>query len=321
MKSPKETEFIDNIKNKYCQNEWGENVFGIGDDCAYIAPNIIVTSDMLVEDTHFDLSFVSPYVLGQKSALVNISDVVSMGGKPKYAFVSVGYKDQSFDFLNELYGGMAFEFEKVGAKILGGDTVKSDKLIINITLMGEAYNPIFRSGAKVGDVIIVSNYCGLSHAGFDILCKYKKDFPCEYNDLVLAHLCPSVDLNLGLKLKESGMIHSMMDISDGLSKDLKTLCSESGVGAFLELSDFLVSPTLKIFCDNEKKDINNYLLSNFEDYSLLLTCKEEDGEDVMDIISSCGFYPSKIGKITKDKCIKVTLTGKDFDMPQTWEHF
>ena len=321
MKSPKETEFIDSIKNKYCLNEWKEDIFGIGDDCAYIPDNFVVTSDMLIENTHFDLSFISPYVLGQKSALVNISDVVSMGGKPKYAFVSIGYNNQSFDFLDKLYQGMSCEFKKAGALILGGDTVKSENLVINITLIGESEKPLFRHGAKVGDAIIVSNYCGLSHAGFDILQKYNTDYPGEYKSLTKAHLCPKVSVDLGVKLSESGLIHSMMDISDGISKDLKTLCKASEVGASLELSDFLISPDLEKYCLKENKDVYGYLLGNFEDYSLLMTCEAERGKEVLEIISSYGFHPSIIGKITEEKIVKVTLRGEDYPMPLTWEHF
>ncbi|MBQ7257862.1 MAG: thiamine-phosphate kinase [Abditibacteriota bacterium] len=322
MKSPKETEFIDNIKNKYCLNEWKEDIFGIGDDCAYIKRNnIVVTSDILTENVHFDLSFISPYVLGQKSALVNISDVVSMGAEPKYAFVSLGYNNHSFDFLDKLYRGMSYEFKKAGALILGGDTVRSENLVINITLVGESDSPIFRQGAKPGDSIIVSNYCGLSHAGFDLLSKYKSDYPREYQSLAEAHLCPKVSVDLGLKLKESCLINSMMDISDGIAKDLKTLCRASGVGASLELNDFLISPELEKFCRKENKDVYTYMLSNFEDYSLLMTCKRGSEMEVLEIISFCGFHPSIIGKITDEKTIKVTLRGEDYPMPLTWEHF
>ena len=128
-------------------------------------------------------------------------------------------------------------------------------------------------------------------------------------------------MGLGTALGKSGLVHSMMDISDGISKDLKTLCKASGVGASLILDDFCVSPDLEKYCESEKKDIYNYLLSNFEDYSLLMTCDEESAKEVMEIISSFGFVPSCIGKITEDNNIKVILKGKDFEMPKTWEHF
>lgn len=319
MAAPKENEFIDTIKKQYCINGFSDNIYGIGDDCAVFSDKQVITCDMLVEGTHFDLSMISPYDLGVKSALVNISDVTSMGGLSKYAVISVGYSTQSKEFLCDLYIGMYDEFNKAGAKIIGGDTVRSEKLVINVTLIGETDNPIMRNGAKVGDSIIISDYAGLSHAGFDALIKYGKTAEMFYPELVKSHINPRVIPFLGQKLSLTGKVHSMMDISDGISKDLKTLCEASQVGAVIHTENFAISPYLMGFCQYENKNINDYVLSNFEDYTLLITCAENNKDEIMSLLSEYG-TPSCIGTVT-EKDIVVKENGKLYNMPNSWEHF
>lgn len=319
MAALKENEFIDTIKKEYCVNGFSDNIYGIGDDCAVFNDKHVITCDMLVEGTHFDLSMISPYDLGVKSALVNISDVTSMGGLSKYAVISVGYSTQSREFLCDLYKGMYDEFVKAGAKIIGGDTVRSEKFVINVTLIGEADNPIMRSGAKVGDAIIISDYAGLSHAGLDVLFKYGKSAESIYPELVKSHVNPRVNPFLGNKLSLTGKVHAMMDISDGISKDLKTLCEASQVGAVINTENFIISPYLLQFCEKENKNINDYILGNFEDYTLLITCAENNKDKIMSLLSEYG-TPSCIGAVT-EKDIIVKENGKLYNMPISWEHF
>lgn len=314
----KEQDFINLIKEKYCLNGFNGSLYGIGDDCAVI-DNKCVTCDILVENTHFNLDFINPYDLGSKSALVNISDVIAMGAKPKYAFISIGYSTQDFDFLNNIYKGLYDAFNEFGALILGGDTVRSEKLVINVTLIGETDNPIYRSTAKTNDAIIISNYAGLSHAGLDALFKYKNEAYNLYPELVKAHIHPILSHDLGLEL--NGLVSAMMDLSDGICKDLKTLCQQSNLGAKINIYSFKINENLKTFCEKEKKDINEYLLDNFEDYSLLMTCSQENLDKVIKTIEKYNFTPSIIGFMTEAKEIKLLKDNNYIDLPTGWEHF
>lgn len=314
----KENDFINLIKDKYCVTGFNGSVYGIGDDCAVIDDKVI-TCDILVENTHFNLDFISPYNLGCKSALVNISDIISMGAKPKYAFISVGYSEEMGDLLNDIYKGLYETFNKFGALILGGDTVRSEKLVINVTLIGETKNPVFRSGAKFSEGIIISNYAGLSHAGLDALFKYGNKAYELYPNLVNSHINPKLSVDLGLELNT--LVSSMMDLSDGICKDLKTLCEESNVGCEINLEAFEISQDLKDFCRKENKDISEYLLDNFEDYSLLITCPTNNLELVLNTIRKYGFTPSLIGHTTESKDIKLLKETEFIDLPTGWEHF
>ncbi|MBQ0106212.1 MAG: thiamine-phosphate kinase [Armatimonadetes bacterium] len=323
MASLKEEEFIDIIKNNFSVTGEKGDIFGIGDDCAVfrIKGRQVVTCDMLTEGTHFNLNIINGYDLGCKSALVNISDVSAMGAEPRYAFVSVGFNiNHSSDFLTDFYRGMISVFDKNGVSILGGDTVRSNSLVINITLIGETDNPIMRNGAEPGDAIIISDYAGLSHAGLDALLKYGSSASQKYKSLVNAHYNPKITLEVSKELAKTGKIHSMMDLSDGICKDLRTMCDVSGVGAEAELEYFEKNKDLIFFCEKENKNIYDYLLNNFEDYTLLMTCSYNDKDIIMDILKNYG-TPSCIGRITEKKCIRIYKNGKIYEIPSAWEHF
>lgn len=315
----KENDFINMIRSRFCINGQKNSIYGVGDDCAFFSSRMIqvVTCDMLAENTHFDLKYISPVELGRKSALVNLSDIIAMGAKPKYAFVSVGYNKQSENFLFDLYKGLYETFSQYETVILGGDTVKSEILVINVTLIGECEKPIMRNGAKVGDAVIISDYAGLSHAGLDGILKYGPD---KYRKLTEAHYYPNVSLELGLELAKSGKVHAMMDLSDGICKDLNTLCEQSCVGAEIFTENFEISPYLQEFFNNENVIKEKYLLENYEDYSLLFTCNINDAEELIGTASKYG-HPSLIGYITDSKKIKVFKNNKEYLMPKGWEHF
>lgn len=318
--------FIEHISKQYCLTGKNQGVYGIGDDCAVIEnnkTNYVVTTDILVEKTHFDMDLITPYELGFKSASVNLSDIAGMGAEPKYAFISIGFSNIDLDIVDGIYKGLTDSFNRFGTLILGGDTVKSELgLVINVTLIGETKNPIMRNTAKVGDDIIISDYCGLSLAGLDSLFKYGYDLAnTKYSKLVKSHLMPSSHVELGLKLSTTNKITSMMDLSDGLAKDLTTLCKASGVGANINLSNFNMSSDLLEFCNNEKQDIFKYMLSGGEDYILLFTCNSSDTDCLMNLIKDFGYNPSIIGKVTENKDILVNLNDNLVEMPTSWNHF
>ncbi len=222
---------------------------GIGDDAAVIrwtrTKHLLFTCDMLIEDVHFKLRQITPYQIGWKALGRNISDIAAMGGVPRYALISIGISPNlSTFFLDGIYKGMAGLAKTFGINMVGGDMARSDKLVIDVSMIGEVErdNLALRSGARVGDVILITGSIGGSIKG-----KHLKFIP---------------------RLKEARMlvkdfkINSMIDISDGLTVDLWRILDASKVGALLYENMIPLSKE----ADSFKKAI-----SEGEDFELLFT--------------------------------------------------
>ena len=236
-------------------------IAGIGDDCAAIHPPEgkvqLVTTDMLVEDVHFRTSTATPFQIGWKSLAVNVSDIAAMGGEPTYAFVSIGLpRDAKVEFVDELYSGMSKMAEACSVDIVGGDTVSAPQVIVNIVLLGEveAENLVLRSGARIGDALVVTGELGGSDAGLAIL---EHDLPIEGKE---RHLMPAPRVREGRLLARSGYVTSMIDISDGLASEVHHICEMSGTGAEVYMDKIPLA-------DNVQKVAENY--------ELLFTCKPD----------------------------------------------
>ncbi len=234
-----EKQIIKQIRDR-CTTGSDQLVRGIGDDCAVIRRGAdlveLVTTDTLVAGVHFEPAWHPPELLGRKAAAVNLSDIAAMGGRPRYAFMSLGLAaDYQPEWLSSLITGFLARLEECGAVLAGGDTVSSPKgTVLSVTILGEAAadRVLLRSGAAVGDLILVSGSLGEAAAGLE-LCRrgYHATAPATWQSLLKAHLDPEPELELGALLAASGMVSAMMDLSDGLATDLAHICRESGVGA------------------------------------------------------------------------------------------
>jgi len=252
---------------------------GIGDDCAVIEKNRekvwLVTMDTLIESVHFDLSFHPPEKLGRKCISVNVSDIAAMGGRPLFVFLSLGLVSGFAENWFERFSRSLIDAcEYYGCVLIGGDTVRSsDSFVFTLTLIGEAdaKKVVYRCGAKPGDIIWISGHLGLAAAGLELCRKEKGQLDYDFQVLVDAHLDPKVNAELGYILAQSGLVNSMIDLSDGLATDLAHLCKESGVGACIEAEKLPLHPALKKA--SEKLDFNylELMLSGGEDYKLLFT--------------------------------------------------
>lgn len=242
----------------------------IGDDCAYLKElGIVVSQDNLIEDVHFSMDFATPYELGYKSGMVNISDISASGAIAKYITVGLALPfDITNDFIKEFYGGLGQSLrESVDIEIIGGDITRGDKIMISITIIGVTTGRKIssRSNAKVSHCVVVSGEHGSSGAGLRLLQLGKK----EPKELIQAHLLPKAKVEFSKIISENiKEDYSMMDSSDGLVDSLFKLAQASDKTFVIDFEKVLYSPVLKTVFPNDYKDI---VLYGGEDYQLVAT--------------------------------------------------
>ncbi len=295
---------------------------GIGDDCAVLAEagwdkTLLVTTDTMIEGIHFTDQTLSPEALGWKALAVNISDIAAMGGTPRTAFLSIGIKPETeVSFLESFMAGFNTLAEKTGIALAGGDTVESPtSAIITITLLGDCLpeHVVYRSGARVGDDLWVTGPLGDAAAGLFLLQNKQAPPPSGYESLVRAHQEPMPPLDVGKALGESGLAHAMIDISDGIAKDLGHICEQSGTGALLQATSIPMSDKLQRLAAEVEKSPLDWALHGGEDYELLFTASSADEEKIVTLTSKISGTPvAKIGTIIHEDGIWLeTEKGKE----------
>jgi len=258
---------------------------GVGDDAALVemGPHVeILTTDLLVEDVHFRRATISARDLGAKALTVSVSDVAAMGGSPRFALVSLALPaDVELPWVVELYGGLRDAAGEYAMSIVGGDSSRADRLIISVAITGEVAptGAVLRSGARPGDRVVVTGSLGAAAGG---LWLAEAQAPAERHEaaaavvtpwgreMLDAHMRPVARVGEGQTLAQSGAT-AMIDVSDGLAKDLGRLCRESGVAAAIRLDDVPVARALGGLRDAFGLDPLELALSGGEDYELLAT--------------------------------------------------
>lgn len=330
-----EAAIIKLIGERYGGGAGGALAASIGDDAALIdigAKLLIVTTDLLVENTHFRMDLNEPYLLGWKSAAVNISDVAAMGGEPTYSFVSIGLPDIEVDVVEAIYQGLMDSNAAFGSVIAGGDTVGSAAgIVINVTQLGTV-EPEFaarRTGAKPGDAILVTNTLGDSLAGLQLLLKLGLDDARRASAFcVERHLKPEPRVAEGRAAVKTEKVHSMMDLSDGLSADLTKLCEASNVGARVYADLLPLSKDLHIAAARLDADPIALAAAGGEDYELLLACDPKDAPEIIAAILSAGSTAKVVGEIMAapgrilgGMNVALVTTDGERPMPAGWQHF
>lgn len=257
----KEKEFLQTIKNTL-------NSKYIGDDCAYLKDlGIVVSQDSLVEDVHFKLSYTTPFQLGYKSVMVNISDICASGAKPVYLTISLSLpKNIDINFVKDFYEGAKMAAQNV--EIVGGDITGSEKIYISVSAIGSTKNRRIssRSNAKIGQKIIVSGSHGSSAAGLKLLLDEKK----EPQTLVNAHLMPKAQIHFSTQIAENAKTnYAMMDTSDGLMDALSQIANASNVVMSVDFDKIPYDQEIKIF-----DDWQDLIFYGGEDYQLVAAVDE-----------------------------------------------
>jgi len=281
-------------------------ITGIGDDCAIVPQkegfDTLISTDMLIEGTHFLMSDVQANQLGWKSAAVNISDIAAMGGKPCGTFLSIALpKDMDVEWVKEFMAGFTICCEQYGAPLLGGDTTSTpDRMCISVTVMGSCPKGTSRCRdmAETGDLVCVTGTLGDSAAGLKAILEGWKETALRER-----HYIPRPRVAEGLELATLSGVHAMMDISDGIASDLRHILDASGVGAEILLSGLPLSDELRSFCEKHGLDATEFATSGGEDYELLFTAAP--GTKLPE-------WCTIIGKITSDMALKWIGSGKDF---------
>lgn len=263
-------------------------VKGVGDDAAvldYKEKQVLVTTDLLLEGVHFDLTYVPLKHLGYKSAAVNFSDIYAMNGKPKQITVSIGISKRfSVEDLEEFYSGLQLACDIYGVDIVGGDTSSSlTGLCISITCIGEGEKGkvVTRSGAKDTDLVCVSGDLGAAYMGLQLLEREKtvfkgeKDFTPDFSGkeyLLERQLKPEARKDIIETLETMGIVPtSMMDVSDGLSSELLHISKESNVGCRIYEDRIPIDYQTAAMAEQFSMNLITAALNGGEDYELLFT--------------------------------------------------
>jgi thiamine-monophosphate kinase len=265
-------------------------VKGIGDDTAVLDMGnkyLLITTDVLIENIHFDWKWFNPFQLGYRCLAVNLSDIAAMGGEARYFLVSIGLPKKFLkESLKKLTTGIKNLAKRYSLSLIGGDTVAASKTIINITVIGQVDKDkiLLRSGAQIGDTIFVSGHLGEAAAGLALLKKNLIARNPLFPKLASAQLLPEPELSLADCLANTKKVHAAIDISDGIAKDLNLLCEASGVGARIYQDLLPISKACYEAAHLLNEDPINWALQRGEDYRLLFTVPKDQAENVKKIV-------------------------------------
>lgn len=286
---------IDRLKEGLVKRQ-PSTITGIGDDTAVIDVGdryMLMTTDMLVEGVHFDLSYTPLKHLGYKAVAVNVSDIAAMNGIPTQITVAIGLSNRfSVEAVEEIYEGIKVACEHYRVDLVGGDTTASHAgLIVSVTAVGfvDKDKVVYRSGAKVNDIVCVTGDLGAAYMGLNILAREKEVWKTnpefqpqldKYSYLVQRQLRPEARLDIVIELADLGVVPtSMMDVSDGLASELFHLCKHSGLGvAIFEDKVPMDAKMFETAAIEFKIDPITAALNGGEDYELLFTISQDDFE-------------------------------------------
>lgn len=314
-----------------------ESVKGIGDDAAVLDTGgdsyTLLSTDMLVEGIHFDLSYVPLQHLGFKAVSVNVSDIAAMNGVPKQITVSIALSNRfSVEAVEALYEGIRHACQQYNIDLVGGDTTSSRSgLVISVSVVGlvPKQKVVYRSNAQVNDIVCVTGDLGGAYMGLQVLEREKQVFlsnpemqpQLEEKDYLLQRqLRPTARMDMIYDLQDMGIVPTaMIDVSDGLASEILHICRNSGCGAVIYEDKLPITGITYNTAVEFNLEPITCALNGGEDYELLLTIKQEDYDKVKN-------HPdiSLVGYITKSDSGVLMVTKSGHSVPvraQGWVHF
>ncbi|WP_031483632.1 thiamine-phosphate kinase [Maridesulfovibrio frigidus] len=324
-----EQDFLELI-DTYFPSENGHVTLGRGDDCSVLRTNgqLCISKDLFIENVHFRRSYFSPADIGYKSLAVNISDIVAMGGVPKaFALGLIVPDGLGKEYWDSLLKEMAKLANKTGIILAGGDLCKGPSLGISVTVWGEPYRAegldvtdegrfLTRGNAKPGDILFIHGSLGLARTGLLLLeetgMSANKDYPAS----IQAHLRPEISIETGKALSASPAVTGLMDLSDGLARDLPRFidCCETAFGAEISLPEEILHREILKYAKAKNISAEEHAFRGGEDYALFGAASADKFKELSDNVD--GIIP--IGALT-DKS-EIILNGKQF-IEKGFDHF
>lgn len=311
---PSEFSFIQQIRQR-ASHANANLTLGIGDDTAIWREQTgrerLITTDLLIENVHFKLDYTPLACLGHKTLAVSLSDIAAMGGRPEFALLSLGIPKSQISNLSwqSFFDGYFSLADQYGVTLIGGDTSSSpDKLVMDSILVGscEQGTAIRRSTAQIGDAIYVTGNLGASAVGLQLLLSGERFEPSATdakNLAMRAHLMPEPRLAFAQTLP--GLVHAMMDVSDGLAQDLAHTCAESGVDAVLDFDAVPIADCVGLIA-NTPDAAFSLAISGGEDYELLLTANPVAEAALQHRATACQLRLTRIGEIRAREASQTT---------------
>ncbi|HEY6230774.1 MAG TPA: thiamine-phosphate kinase [Pyrinomonadaceae bacterium] len=334
-----EFDFIASIRERAREHAPGL-LRGIGDDAAVFksspATDVVVSTDLLIEDIDFERHTTTPDRLGHKALAVSLSDVAAMGARPRWSMLSIGVPEDIWKsaWLDDFYAGWFQLAKRYAVTLIGGDTSRTgEKIVIDSMVLGETAKggAVYRSGAKPGDQIFVTGFLGDAAAGLRLLQRGARphldssDESVEHSDaldyLLLRQLCPEPRVGWGLLLGEQQLATAMIDVSDGLSSDLNHVCTESNVGAVVDAGAIPINPRVTDLSGRRALDPLMLALHGGEDFELLFTVDPAKVEKLPKRVD--GVSLTRIGEITAAaEGVLVREGSRTWKLdPGGWQHF
>jgi thiamine-monophosphate kinase len=313
---------------------------GPGDDAAAVqtTPLTLVTTDVLVERVHFRREWSPARLVGRKALSVNLSDIAAMAGLPRYATVSLCLPAGTpLGFVDGLYDGLLERSAETGVTLVGGNVALStDSIVVDVTLIGQGDRVLRRNGAAPGDQVVVTGHLGAAAEGLRLLgrgARLDEDGALASTGVwtesasralvhcLRAHLDPNPPLAFARALAENDVVHAAMDLSDGLSGDLREMCVESDASAWIEADRVPVDPLVASLERASGGDAFSLALHGGEDYQLLLAVPPERMDALRDVaviwdipITVLGeFAPGPPALLLKKSGILLPLVPVSFD--------
>jgi len=326
-----ENHLVARFREMAAKNLGRDVLVGSGDDTAVVRVAqdrvLLLTCDMMVEGVHFRREWATGLQIGWKAMAANLSDIAAMGGEPGFAVASVAAPGElGSDVVEGIAQGLVECASRYGASLVGGDLVGSPgPLVVDVALTGWASEEsvLRRSGARPGDVLLVSGALGASAAGLAALRQGLSAEDERVGAAVTAHLTPVPRLAEARAIAATRLGTAMMDLSDGLAADLPRLCAQSGVGALLRADQVPVHACCRAAAESLNLDPLELAITGGEDYELLLTCPPAAAGEIQQAVRIASGVPlTVVGEVVGgDGAALLDAAGRRKPLGSGFDHF